>query len=143
MGVAIKCILEQGIAGLPFMEGKSLATAYCGERGVEVPEEERAADIIEIDFSGSGRKGGQSASPQGDFLLSPLKPFISSNGVEWHFPGEGLAAVRSILARLREGARVELDPEFPFREDDDDDLTDGVQCDLEELETILVAAEKN
>jgi hypothetical protein len=61
--------------------------------------------------------------------------------LEWHSATVGLAAVRGILGRPRDGATVSIDPEFPFA-NDDEDLTEGVQFDLEELEAVLIAAEK-
>jgi hypothetical protein len=142
MGVSIQCILEQGLPDIPRMEGKSLAMAYCGEPGPSEADEGEAGDIIEIDFSGGSRpKETGSNGAANDSLLSDLTPFIIRNGMQWHSASDGLTVVRRILARLRDGATVAIDPEFPFA-DDFEDLTEGVQFDLEELETILIAAEK-
>lgn len=53
MGVAIKCILDQEIAGGLSMEGNALAMAYCGTPDVSTPvETDISPDIIVIDFGG-------------------------------------------------------------------------------------------
>lgn len=143
MGVSIKCILEWDIPVTSTMEGKSLASAYCGELSADVPDEGEPGDIIAIDFSGaSGEKHPASSASSGGSLLSSLTPFMSQDGLEWHSATDGLAAVRGILGRLRDGATVAIDPEFPFA-NDDEDLTESVQFDLEELEAVLIAAEKD
>jgi hypothetical protein len=142
MGVSIQCILERELPDIPRMEGKSLATAYCGEPGPSEADEGEAGDIIEVDFSGGSRpKETGSNGAANDSLLSDLTPFIARNGMEWHSPSDGLTVVRRILARLRDGATVAIDPEFPFA-DDFEYLTEGVLGDLEELEAILIAAER-
>jgi len=142
MGVSIQCVLERELLDIQRMEGKSLAMAYCGEPGINVSEEAEAGDIIEIDFSGASRPKEKTSNPAAnDSLLSQLTPFIARNGMEWHSASDGLTVVRRILARLRDGATVAIDPEFPFA-DDFEYLTEGVLGDLEELETILIAAEK-
>jgi hypothetical protein len=53
MGVAIRCILEQDVPGVPWMEGKSLAMAYFGDSGSEGGGDTGTnADIIAVDFGG-------------------------------------------------------------------------------------------
>src|SRR4051794_25363386 len=115
MGVAIRCVLEREIPGLPFMEGKCLAMAYCGDAADEgdEPSEGTGADIISLDFSGAAQR--PSAGPVSQSLLDPLTPFMAGDrGREWHEAREGLVAVRAILAKLNDGATVTLDPDFPF-----------------------------
>ena len=141
MGVSVQCMLERELPYIQRMEGKSLAMAYCGEPGPSEADEGEAGDIIEIDFSGASRPKETSNPSANDSLLSQLTPFIARNGMEWHSASDGLTVVRRILARLRDGATVAIDPEFPFA-DDFEYLTEGVLGDLEELETILIAAEK-
>jgi hypothetical protein len=112
MGVAIRCILEEDVPGVPWMEGKSLAMACFGDFGAE---------------------GGE----LGQFI-------VGDAGIRWHNPAKGVAAVRSILAKLRGGATV-APPDFGFPGfgyDNEEELTEGAQSDLEELEQILVAAQK-
>lgn len=60
----------------------------------------------------------------------------------WHDAAKGLAAVRNILLKLSNGATIAAAPDFAFGDDDDEDLTEGVRYDLEELTKILAAAEK-
>ena len=47
-----------------------------------------------------------------------------------------------VLAKLRGGATVSLDPDFDFFGDDDDGLTEAVTADLEDLEAILTTAQR-
>src|SRR4051812_28374573 len=143
MGVAIRCILEQDVPGLPQMEGKSLAMAYCGDPGVEeiASATDGGGDIIAIDFGGS--KAQPSSPRASEPLFRPLDPFIAGDGgIEWKDPASGLAAVRSILTKLRAGAKLTVAPDFEFGRDDEEDLTEGVRYDLEELEQVLDAARK-
>jgi len=73
-------------------------------------------------------------------LLGPLTPFMAGDrGRGWHDARKGLVVVRAILAKLNDGATVTLDPDFPFGSEDDEELTDGVRGDLEDLEQILSA----
>jgi hypothetical protein len=75
MAVSIKCILERDIPVTSSMEGKSLASAYCGELSADVPDQ---GDIIAINFSGgSGAKHPASSASSDRSLLSSLTPFIS------------------------------------------------------------------
>jgi hypothetical protein len=143
MGVAIQCILERNIPGIPHMEGKSLAMAYCGDPGGREPAGATDADgdVIVIDFGGSKAQGP--TPPESESLFAPLDAFIAADGSsEWHDASKGLAAVRAILTRFREGATVTLAPDFEFGFGDDAELTEGVRYDLEELEQILDAAQK-
>ena len=72
-----------------------------------------------------------------------LTPFTAGDrGSEWHDAHAGLAAVRAILAKLSGGATVALEPDFAFGPEDDEELTDGVRDDLDDLENILTAAEQ-
>lgn len=145
MGVAIRCVLEQDVPGVPYMGGKSLAMALCGEdSGGNETGTETCADIIAIDFGGGGSKALSPAVPAPDeSLFAPLDPFVAGNqGVQWHAAASGLTAVRDILKKLRGGAIVAVAPDFGFGGDDDDELTEGVRYDLETLEQILVAAQK-
>lgn len=142
MGVAIKCILERQVPGVPHMEGKSLAMGYCSDAaGGEGTDAN--ADIIAIDFkTGKTKTPPPSASPAAEPFFAPLDPFIAGDrGVEWHDPGKGLAAVRDILTKLRNGATIPVTPDFEFC-DDEEELTEGVRFDLETLEQILAAAQK-
>jgi len=143
MGVAIQCILEQDVPGVPYMEGKSLAMAYCGDPGSRdsAGAIDGGGDVIAVDFGGS--KAQRPATPASESLFAPLDAFIvEDRDTEWHDASKGLAAVRTILTKLREGATVTLAPDFEFGGDDDDELTEGVRYDLEELEQILDAAQK-
>jgi hypothetical protein len=147
MGIAIRCILEEDVPGVPHMEGKSLAMAYMSH-AVETDGEdpEATAQIIAVDF-GSGKPATPPAAPApAESLFGPLDPFVAGDrGVPWHDPAKGLVAVRSILKKLSAGATVELSPEIGFFEvggEDGEELTEAVRCDLEELEQILVAAGK-
>ena len=146
MGVAIQCILEQNVPGVPHMEGKSLAMAYCGDPGGRdsAGAADGGGDVIAVDFGGSKPQAPQASTPPAsESLLAPLDAFIADNqGIEWHDASEGLVAVRTILTRLREGATVTLAPDFEFGGDDDEELTEGVRYDLEELEQILDAAQR-
>src|SRR6266404_3526766 len=119
MGVAIQCILEREVPGVPDMEGKSLCMALCGEAGGDVPDTGPANNLVVLDFGGTQPPTSQRPSSQGpitgDALFAPLSEFINGDrGVEWHDPSKGLVVVRSILAKLREGATVSLDPDFDF-----------------------------
>ena len=140
MGIAIKCILEREIPDVPCMEGKSLAMGYCSDACGGVDSN---ADIIAIDFrSGTIKPRPKPASSAEKSVLSPLDAFISGDaGIQWHDAATGLAAVKNILRKLDEGAIIMTTPDFEFC-DDDQELTEGVQYDLEELEQILEAAHK-
>ena len=141
MGVAIQCILEQELPDVEQMEGKSLAVAYCSDPGgAEGGDAEPASNVVAVEFGGS-----KASAPQSDeeSPLAPLTEFIAGDGAfEWHEATTGLAVVRSILEKLRAGAKVSVAPDFEFWEGDDEELTEGVIYDLEMLEEILVAAEK-
>jgi len=141
MGVAIQCILEQGLPGVEHMEGKSLAVAYCSDPGgAEDGAGEPASNVVAVEFGGS-----KAATPPSneESPLAPLTQFIAGDArFEWHEASAGLAVVRSILEKLRAGAKVSVAPDFEFWEGDDEELTEGVIYDLEMLEEILVAAEK-
>src|ERR1051326_6278035 len=100
MGVAIKCILEEDVPGVPHMEGKSLAMAYCGDPGDGVAGgPDTSADIIAIDFGGAKPKTPPSSKPSPtESLFTPLDPFMAGDrGVRWNDATKGLAAVRRIL----------------------------------------------
>jgi hypothetical protein len=132
-------MLEHLIPGLPYMEGKALAMGYCSDASAQA---QAHPDIIAIDFkSGQTRKQVPAPSP-GESVLSPLNAFIKGDGaVQWHDAATGLAAVRSSLAKLKNGATITVTPDFEFA-DNDEELTKGVRFDLEELEKILVVAQK-
>src|SRR5215469_12576952 len=139
MGVRIRCRLERDVPGVPYMDGKALAMGYCSDAA---GAGEGHPDIIAIDFkSGQTRTPEPAASPGGS-VLSPLDEFIAGDGgVQWHDAARGLIAVRNILAKLNNGATITVSPDFEFT-DNDEELTEDVQFDLEELEKILVAAQK-
>jgi hypothetical protein len=140
MGIAIKCMLEQRIPGTPHMEWKSLAMGYCSE-ACGAAGADTNPDIIAVDFK-SGQTRRQAAAPSaGESLLSPLDTFIAGDGaVQWHDAAKGLVAVRNVLTNLKKGAIIAVTPDFEFA-DGDEDLTEGVRYDLEELEKIFVAAQ--
>ncbi|HZQ47680.1 MAG TPA: hypothetical protein VFC07_11750 [Verrucomicrobiae bacterium] len=145
MGIAIRCILEQDIFDIPLMEGKSLAMAYLGDQGNEPAEETGPSDnVIAIDFGNNKPQIPPSSAPSsGESLLAILDPFLAEAGSDdWHEAAEGLAAVRGILLKLNNGAKITTAPDFGLGGDDDEDLAEGVRYDLEELEQILVAAQK-
>jgi hypothetical protein len=141
MGVAIKCILERDVPDIPHMEGKSLALGYCSDAASDGAGDNGNPDIIAVDFRSGQAKTPASGPSAGECVLSPLDAFIRGDGaVEWHDAAKGLAAVRDILMKLQNGATITVTPDFEFA-DDDEDLTEGVRYDLEELEKILVAAQ--
>jgi len=126
------------------MEGKALAMAICGDPSDGLSTDPTRGDIISVDFGGPKSQGRAPKSPAflpAESLFAPLDGFISGDGdVQWHDAARGLAAVGSILKKLTEGTIVELAPDFEFG--DDEELTEGVRGDLEELEKILAAAQK-
>src|SRR5260221_6699458 len=64
IGIAIKCILEEDVPGVPHMEGKSLPMAYCGDPGEGgAGDPETGGDIISIDFGGTKPKTPSSSKP--------------------------------------------------------------------------------
>jgi hypothetical protein len=144
MGVAIKCILERELPEAPWMEGKSLAAAWCGENGrPDTDPSEPTADIITLDFGGPNAQSPAATEAGGESLLAPLDRFIAGDqGSEWHDASHGLVEVRKILEKLRKGATVSLAPDFEFFEADPEELTAGVTYDLEKLEEILTAAQR-
>ena len=142
MGIAIQCILEQPIIGLPDMEGKLLCAAFCSDPGGDDTNEDNgpATNLVAVDF-------GRTMPPRsdqgaGESLFGPLGQFITGDsGIAWHDPSEGLAVVQGILAKLRSGAQVALDPDFNFFGDnEEEEVTEGVIDDLETLQEILTAA---
>ncbi len=140
MGVRIQCVLERMIPGVPPMEGKALAMGYCSDICGEASGGEHP-DIIAVDFRSGQTKAAAPAPSRGESVLSPLDSFIKGDGaVEWYDAAKGLVAVRNILAKLKNGATIAVTPDFEFA-DDDEDLTDGVRYDLDELEKILMAAQ--
>jgi hypothetical protein len=140
MGVRLRCILERDVPGVPYMEGKALAMGYCSDASAGTVGVH--PDIIAIDFKSGQARTPEPAPAPGESVLSPLDPFIKGDGaVQWHEAARGLVAVRNILAKLKNGATVPVTPDFEFA-DDDEELTEGVRFDLEELEQILVAAQK-
>jgi hypothetical protein len=140
MGVRIRCRLEREVPGVPYMDGKALAMGYCSDAAAAG---EGHPDIIAIDFkSGQTRMPERAPSPGGS-VLSPLDEFIAGDGgIQWHDAAKGLIAVRNILAKLNNGATITVTPDFEFADENDEELTEDVQFDLEELEKILVAAQK-
>lgn len=140
MGVRLRCILEQPVSGLPYMEGKALAMGYCSDASARAGDGH--PDIVAIDFKSGQTRPPVPAPPPGESVLSPLDDFIAGDGaVRWHDTARGLIAVRKILAKLRNGAKITATPDFEFA-DSDEELTKDVQFDLEELEKILIAAQK-
>ena len=143
MGIAIQCLLEQPIIGLPDMEGKLLCAAFCSDPGGDDANEDNgpATNLVAVDF-------GRTMPPRsdqgaGESLFGPLGQFITGDGgVEWHDPAEGLAVVHGILGKLRSGAQVVLDPDFNFfgGDDEEEEVTEAVIDDLETLTKILTAA---
>jgi hypothetical protein len=125
------------------MEGKSLAMACFGDRGHESGAD--VAEIIAVDFGGGKPEILSSSSSPAESLFAPLGPFMVGDGdIRWHDPAKGVVVVRSILEKVRGGATV-TPPDFGFTGfgyDDEEKLTEGVRCDLEDLEQILVAAHK-
>ncbi len=133
---------------MPQMEGKSLCMAFCGEAGGDDGADAGpVTNLVTLDFGGIKKTSPPqptappAASADGP-LFAPLGEFITGDrGVEWHEPSKGLAVVRGILTKLGAGATVALDPSFDFFDGDEDELTEGVTFDLQELEGILTAAE--
>lgn len=145
MSVAIKCLLEEDVPGVPHMEGKSLAMAYCSDATDDGTGESAPNDkIISIDFGGNKPKGpAPSNSPPAEPLFAPIDGFIATAGsLRWHDAAKGVAAVRRILKKLRDGATVEMSPDFEFVMEGSEELTEEVRFELEELEQTLVAAQK-
>ena len=149
MGISIQCILERTVPGIPLMEGKSLALAYCGDGGDDLEDDPGpATNVLTVDFGGAKPPGGAAAAGSDGALTEPvfgaLDEFIRGDGDHWHDPAKGLVAVRGILERLRGGGvTLTMPEEFGvFGADEAEDLTQGVIFDLEELEEILVAAER-
>ena len=150
MGISIQCILEREVAGIPIMEGKSLALAYCGDGGGEGDDDPGpATNVLTVDFGGAkpprvgaGAAGGD--DPPTEPVFGALDEFIRGDGDHWHEPAKGLVAVRAILERLRGGGvTLTMPQEFGmFDAGEAEDLTEDVIFDLEELEEILVAAER-
>lgn len=149
MGIAIQCILAPDLPGIPLLEGKSLAMAYCSDPSVEGDDGlgggedgSDGADIIAVDFGGPRSSGPPVAPASTEPLFAALDPFMAGEaGVNWHDPSEGLIAVRAILAKLRGGTTIRLDPDFEDGSEIDEDFTAGVIFDLETLEEILGAAQ--
>jgi hypothetical protein len=148
MGLAIRCILEQELPGIPDMEGKSLCMAFCGETGDgQVADASPATNVVPLDFGGPRTPAprppaSQISDASDELLFVPLGEFITGmDHVQWHDPTAGLVAVRGILTKLRAGASVQLDPSFDFFGDDVYEFTASVTFDLETLEEILVAAQ--
>jgi hypothetical protein len=131
-------MLERVIPGVPYMEGKALAMGYCSDASAGAGDGH--PDIIAIDFkSGQTRTPPPTPAPS-ESVLSPLDAFIKGDGaVHWHDATIGLVAVRTILAKLRNGATITVTPDFEFA-DGNEELTEGVRFDLEELEKILLVA---
>jgi hypothetical protein len=144
MGVAIHCFLQQDLPDVPYREGKSLAMAYCGDPDEEASGDGSAsADIITINFGGTKSQPPPSAPAPTESLFAPLAPFMAGDGGgQWHDAAKGLVAVRAILRKLSDGATVAVAPDFEFGGEDEGELTEGVRFDLEELEKILIAAQK-
>jgi hypothetical protein len=144
MGLAIKCILEREDLNTPYMEGRSLLTAYCGESLDGCCEEESHAldNIIQVNF-GTSHSTSEAARHSGDALLSPLDEFLSHGpNLRWHEAPKGLAAVRSILNKIRDGgAMVPLPPDLSSC-CDEREFNTAVIFDLEQLELILEHALK-
>ena len=131
------------------MEGKSLALAYCGDGGGEDDDDTGpATNVLAVDFGGAkspaGTVGVGGDGAQTEPVFGALDEFIRGDGDHWHDPAKGLVAVRAILERLRGGGvTLTMPEEFGmFGSDEQEDLTEGVIFDLEELEEILVAAER-
>jgi hypothetical protein len=144
MGIAIQCILEQHVPGVPRMEGKALAMAYFADpRDEHDAQGSSGANIIAVDFRGGKPQAAPSHGTSPKSLLAPLDTFIAGDGSSrFNDAAKGLTAVRSILKRLRDGVIVAADRGFNLGASNDDDLTEGVQFDLEELEKMLVCAQK-
>ncbi len=103
----------------------------------------RLQPLICVHDDFGGLKPQAPSLPTSESLFNSLNPFIAGGGgIEWHDPASGLAVVRSILARLRAGATVSVAPDFEFGGEDEEELTEGVRFDLEELVRILDAAQR-
>jgi len=140
MGIPIRCVLERDIPDVPHLEGKSLGIAFCGDSSGGLSGGDPSSNVISLDFGGGNvQSSNASAAPApAGSLLAPLDSFIAGGGaVQWHDAAKGLEATRSILKKLHEGATVTVAEDFPFANEDDDELTEGVRFDLEELEKIL------
>ena len=145
MGIAIQCVLEQPIIGLPEMDGKMLCAAFCSDPGGGGTDEDigPADNLVTINFGRPNPRGSDDAVNPTDSVFGPLGQFITGDAGIWHDPAEGVAVVRAILEKLRSGATVTLAPDFNFvGEQDDDEVTEAVMDDLETLKKILIAAER-
>ena len=145
MSIAIQCILEQSMIGLPEMDGRLLCAAFCSDGGgFGIDEDIGPADnLVSVNFGGTSPHAGVDGTDEGNSLFGPLGQFVTGDsGVEWHEPVEGLTVVGAILGKLRSGARVAFDPDFDFFGDEQGDVAEAVMDDLEALEQILAVAQR-
>ncbi|WP_150107287.1 hypothetical protein [Pedosphaera parvula] len=141
--MAIKCVLERENLNTPYMEGKSLLAAYCGEGLDGYPEEAQTADnIILVNFS-DGHPMPNGTRGSGDALLSSLDEFLCHGpALRWHEAGKGLGAVRDILGKIRDGGVMVSVPSDLGHCCDQREFNTAVIFDLEQLELILEFAQK-
>lgn len=143
MGMTIQCVLEHEVLDAPYMEGKSLLTAYCGE-GIDCCEEETQSvdNIIPVNFR-CGESPAPKSSHTPDPLLAPLDNFLcQQHCLRWHDANVGLEAVRGILDKLRDGDAMVQMPSDWTRHCDQREFNNAVIFDLEQLELILEVALK-
>jgi hypothetical protein len=144
MGMAIKCILEREDLNTPYMEGKSLLAAYCGESldGCCQEEAQVSDNIIPVNFSDT-QPASDGAQNPAEALLSPLDEFLCQGpNLRWHEAPTGLVAVRDILGKIRDGGMMVRPPPDLSSCCDQRDFNTAVIFDLEQLELILEHAQK-
>jgi len=130
MQFGIKCYLETPIPGCEpsTVDGRYLAHAYIPSRMLAGMTEGGDSPIVAIgQFLCTGPKGVEREKKRG--VSGPFPE-------RWHDASAGLAAIEPILQKFRDKSVKIFLPDSP------PDLRDGVIRDLESIERVLKAAEK-